>query len=71
MDDEAKQLLREIREILSRSEARNAEWIDENRALQQARNSIWHRTGALAIAILFMLVVLLEIVILGRVYGVF
>jgi hypothetical protein len=71
MDDESNQLLREIRDSLTESSAREAAWIEEMRAIHNAPKNIWQKTSGLAILVLFLLVLLLELVILGKLFGTF
>ena len=46
MDDEAKQLLREIRDIAARCEARDSEWITECRKSHEAGTQRWIESDA-------------------------
>jgi hypothetical protein len=68
-DDETRKQLKQICEVLLRLEAQNIAWIDEMRPVFRISTSRWQKSGGLAIALLFMLVLLLEIIILGRLYG--
>ena len=68
-DDDTRKLLKEICEIVRRADARNAAWMDEFRPRLKSSTSVWQKTWSLAIAALFMLVLLLEMLILGKVFG--
>ena len=69
MDDESKQLLREIRDSLAESSAMSAAGIAEMRAKYNAPKNIWQKTSGLAILVLFLLVLLLELAIFGKLFG--